>query len=530
MKKVATIFTLIMCCYSLFGQITNSVIIKTNDQFVSSNLNFLQKLDNTISIREISKSLNLTIIESSNTLDLTEIKIGKGIVDAWYDANVSMRATTPNDELFAQQWGITLSKIDDAWDFTTGGLSEDGKEIVIAVVDDGFDIEHEDFDDIFYVNEGEIPGNGIDDDANGYEDDYLGLNIVSKNDQHPVNTHGTSVIGILGASGDNDIGIAGVNWKVKVLPISNAKTVGAIIESYEYILNIRKKYNETNGAEGAYIVVTSFSGGIEDVFPTGIYNEWCTLYDHLGEQGVLSIGATANKFVDVDVVGDIPTTCASEYFIGVTSLRRGGEVDEEAAFGTVSVDLAAPGDGILTTDKSNEYNVFGGTSAATPMVAGVTALLYSAPCASLSTLVQMNPSEAAKFIKRIMIEGVTKSDDMQNLYLSSGYLNAVRSLKKMVDLCDGDLIIPNEKGALRITETRIVDQELEVYYVTPNNNQHFIRLSDPLGRVISYEEFIPKEFGERVLRIAIDESIKGTIYLSIGNKKFTASKGYFFKK
>ncbi|RMF27683.1 MAG: hypothetical protein D6765_07150, partial [Bacteroidetes bacterium] len=127
------------------------------------------------------------------------------------------RDTLPNDSLFALQWGMQRIQAPDVWSFATGGQSAEGDEIVVAVFDRGFDVEHPDLVENLWHNPAEIPGNLQDDDQNGKVDDVLGWNFVNNSPTHLVEAHGTSVAGIIGARGNNGAGVAGVNWRVKLL-------------------------------------------------------------------------------------------------------------------------------------------------------------------------------------------------------------------------------------------------------------------------------------------------------------------------
>jgi len=133
------------------------------------------------------------------------------------------RRITGNDPYYnLQNYAINLN-VAKVWDKYTGGLTRGGNEIIVAIVDDGIDTLHEDLKENIFVNTNEIPWNGIDDDGNGYVDDQYGWNGADSNGK--VNssyggTHGTPIAGIIGAKGNNDTGITGLNWKIKMLNLS----------------------------------------------------------------------------------------------------------------------------------------------------------------------------------------------------------------------------------------------------------------------------------------------------------------------
>ena len=184
------------------------------------------------------------------------------------------------------------------------------KEIVVAVLDDGIDVNHEDLMGNIFINNKEIPNDKIDNDGNGYIDDYKGYNIDLGNGTAVAQNHGTGVSGIIGAIGNNQLGISGINWKIKILPIFGVNQLDEIIMAYSYVLKMKRLYLSSKGDKGAFVVVTNYSGGISkawgDVEP---YKQWCAMYDLLGAEGILSVGATDNEPINVDVIGDMPSTC-----------------------------------------------------------------------------------------------------------------------------------------------------------------------------------------------------------------------------
>lgn len=355
------------------------------------------------------------------------------------DHYIEYRNTTPNDSKFNQQWqyinngqngGVADADIDadQAWDITTGGLTALGDTIVVAIVDDGCALSHEDWGDNLWKNYAEIPNNNIDDDGNGYTDDYLGWNAGNQDDNVEGGWHGSSVAGIVGAQGDNGKGVTGVNWNVKLMIIVNAgSTESGAVESYSYAYEHRKLYNETGGAKGSFVVATNSSWGID--FAQGEdYPIWCDFYTEMGEVGILSAGATANQNVNVDIDGDMPTSCSSEYLIAVTNLDRTDTKETYAGYGTNNVDLGAHGTDAYTIDAGGGYAGFGGTSGATPHVAGAIALLYSAPCTGLAELAKIAPNQAALKVRDYIFDGVDNNASLQGITTTEGRLNIYNSL------------------------------------------------------------------------------------------------------
>ncbi len=297
----------------------------------------------------LGKESNIvTISYPTLTMDeLTEyIRNLDGVVAFQKDYYLEERNKIPNDPLFTpNQWNMKIIKAPEAWDITTGGITPIGHEIVVGVLDGGFYVNHPDLIDNLFTNIAEIPGNGIDDDDNGFIDDIHGVNLDNNSGTHAEASHGTSVMGIIGAKGDNGQGVTGVNWNVKILPVSRAvANISALIRGYEYLLDFRKKFNASQGQEGAFIVATNLSAGQSHKFPID-QPIWCNMYETLGLSGIISAGATSNANEDVDEVGDLPSTCESEFLMIVTNTTSNDMLYTNSGYGFKSVDLGAPGEG-----------------------------------------------------------------------------------------------------------------------------------------------------------------------------------------
>lgn len=346
----------------------------------------------------------------------------------------------PNDTRFAEQWdkhntgqtgGTPDADIDgpEAWESQTGGTTVFGDTIVVAIVDGGQQIDHPDLDT--WRNWAEIPGNGIDDDNNGYIDDVNGWNAGANNGNISPNQHGTHCAGIAGARGNNSIGIAGVNWNVKTMPIMyGSATEANAVKAYGYAYKHRKKYNETNGTQGAFIVSTNSSWGIDNGQPSN-YPLWCAFYDSLGHVGILSAGAGPNNNVNIDIVGDMPTTCPSPYMIAVTNTTNTDAKNSGAGYGPINMDLGAPGTSILSTIPSNSYGLLTGTSMATPQVAGAVALLHAAASPVFMNLVRSQPDSAALLFRHFLLSSVDTIPALTGITVSNGRLNVDRLIQKV---------------------------------------------------------------------------------------------------
>jgi serine protease len=452
-KNNLYIFILILLSSNLLiAQHSYIVQLKRNIALVDKNQSELRSSSSSLvsSIKQIAvEPLNLWEISLTREFSNSYIKdvIFKNAEVILVQKNRKFKNRfTPNDSLYSRQWqyenkgnnGVVGADIDadKAWDITIGGKTSNGDQIVVAVIDDGLNLDHPDLISNLWVNKNEIPNNKIDDDGNGYIDDYRGWNVKDLNDQVTEDaSHGTPVAGVIGARGNNGIGVTGVNWDVKLMPIFYGTTTESnALASYSYIYKQRKLYNETNGAKGAFIVATNASWGIDG----GKAEEaqlWCSIFDSLGSVGVLNAGATANNDVNVDKVGDLPTSCESEFLISVTNITKQNN-RSIAGYGEKSIDLGAYGEGAFTLTKSG-YGTFGGTSCATPHVAGAIALLYSIKCDEFSSLIKDNPLRAALLVKDAILTSTKPLDATANITTTGGILNlynAVSMLSK--DYCN----------------------------------------------------------------------------------------------
>ncbi|HEX4924480.1 MAG TPA: S8 family serine peptidase, partial [Bdellovibrionales bacterium] len=229
------------------------------------------------------------------------------------------RRNTPNDEMFKNMWplanpannGADIKAIE-AWKLGTGGKDKLGADIVVAVVDGGVDVAHQDLAANIWTNSKEIAGNGKDDDGNGYVDDIYGWNAFNNNGTITKDYHATHVAGTVGAVGNNNKQVTGVNWNVKIMSIVGASgNTATVAKAYGYVAAQKKLFLESKGQKGANVVVTNSSFGVDyGDCASATYKAWNDLYDYMGSLGILSAAATANLNIDVDVKGDVPTGCA----------------------------------------------------------------------------------------------------------------------------------------------------------------------------------------------------------------------------
>lgn len=286
----------------------------------------------------------------------------------------------------------------DAWRLYDGG----SRDVVVALVDTGIDYTHEDLVGRIWTNTDEIPGNGIDDDGNGYVDDVYGWNFYSGTNDVYVGTedaHGTHGAGTIAANAGNGVGIAGIvqSDHVKVMAVKalggsdGSGTTASIIQAIQYA--------EANGAQ-----ICNLSLGSSQNDPA--------LYRTIASSKMLFVVAAGNDGTDLETAPSYPASYDLDNLIAVANIRYDGELDPTSSYGAASVDLAAPGSYILSTTPGDTYSYMTGTSMAAPMVSAAAAMVYSAfPKATLAD------------VKDILLASVHKLDSLTGRTATGGMLD-----------------------------------------------------------------------------------------------------------
>lgn len=503
--------------------IPNQIIIKsstTNKKALLRSVFNLSTEINYVEIKTLSDHLGIEmlILDTPDNRNMSGLAIdyllSQPDIEYAYPNQHTHNRATPNDPILSEQWGLDVIKATEAWNTTTGGQSISGDEIVIAVMDDGFDIEHIDIRNNLWVNQHEIPNDNIDNDNNGYVDDYLGLDLKLGTDELNAESHGTSVMGIIGAETNNGQGISGINWNSKILLMSSVTNEALVIEAFDYILTQRRRYNETNGAEGSYIVASNYSLGIDNEFGDD-HPAWCNLYNALGEVGILSVGATTNSNFNVDVVGDLPTTCSSPYLITVTNTNIDDEKVTNAGYGSTFIDLGAPGRNTQSLKPFDQYGKFGGTSASAPHVTGALGLLFAMPCEQLDNYIKAEPADAALRIKKAILDGTDPLTTLDGLTVTGGRLNILNAMTELREYCGGDSTTVIS-GDLQIDQISNSASNLYTfYYKIPTSETVSFLVHDMSGKLIFKANDTPGLFSRSNVEVDLNGYPTGIYIASV---------------
>lgn len=391
-------------------------------------------------LRCVSASMNIWLVHSEAPDQLASLQSDTCVIVAQYDhSNILPRTgLIPNDSLFNLQWNLLNTatpgadiSATEAWQLNHSNVSGSGDSIVIGVVDGaygiGFNLSHPDIN--FYKNHHEIPNNGIDDDSNGYIDDYLGWNLFfnndSVNDVNPGDFHPTHVSGIAGALSNNQKGIAGVCWGGQILALCAASnTESYVIGAYAYAVDMRRLYNQTHGAKGAFIVSTNSSFGVGSCCANPAnYPIWCAMYDSLGQYGILSATAAPDESINVDTYGDVPTGCPSKWMISVTNTTSTDHLYPQAGYGRNSIAIGAPGTRITSTVPLNGYQAYTGTSMSAPHLAGAVAAMVANACPRLLQDYKNYPDSISLLLKNYIMGSADPLSDLAGNTESGGRLN-----------------------------------------------------------------------------------------------------------
>ncbi len=331
--------------------------------------------------------------------------------------NCCTSETLATDPLFSQQWSLRNLGSDGklgadidiarAWKIQTGS-----QNVVVAIIDSGMDMNNPDLTGNVWRNPRESV-DGADNDSNGYNDDIYGWNFLNNDSNvQDERSHGSHVAGIIGAVGNDGRGIAGINWRVSLMPL---KVFGATGGGYEEHIIQALRYAQANGA---HIVNASFAYSTKGVIEPGEYNVLRDAINELQSSGILFVSSAGNDGLSLDATPAYPANYALPHQITVVSTDTRDVISGFSNYSPTFADIAAPGSAILSALLANNYQTQNGTSMAAPMVAGVAALLKAE-----------NPTWQATQIKEAILMGRDYVPSLATKVKTQGRLNAYNSLR-----------------------------------------------------------------------------------------------------
>lgn len=386
--KLKSIFLIVLSVTSILAQNDKPKILKAPAQVQMIPNELIIKFRPRITDIESSQMLQGIGIKAIKTISALNIKTCQILADKTIDQVIQECKTIsdieyaepnyrvyaleiPNDPEYDRLWGLNNTgqtggingadiDAEEAWDIEKGN-----KQVIVGVIDTGIDYNHEDLKTNMWINSGEIQNNNIDDDNNGYVDDYYGWDFFN-NDRDPYddNEHGTHVAGTIGAIGNNAKGVVGVNWQVSLMALKFLDNQGSgstsdAIEAIIYAADM-----------GANILNNSWGGG-------GFSQSLQDAIDYAKNKGVLFIAAAGNDSKNTDLDPNYPSNYDVENVISVAASSNDDKLAGFSNYGAQTVDLAAPGESIYSTIPNNRYASFSGTSMATPHVVGAAALIWA---------------------------------------------------------------------------------------------------------------------------------------------------------
>lgn len=321
----------------------------------------------------------------------------------------------PNDTRFDELWGMhntgQTGGVDDAdidapeaWDISTGS-----RDVVVGVIDTGVDYTHPDLAANAWVNPGEIAGDGIDNDGNGYIDDVYGINAITNvGDPMDDNGHGTHVSGTIGATGNNGEGVVGVNHEVSIVGCKFLDAAGSgagsdALKCMDYMVALK------NNGVNVRVLNNSWGGG-------GSSQAMIDAINASEAADILFVAAAGNDAVDNDANPSYPSSYEHGSVLSVASTTSTDAMSGFSQWGLTSVDMGAPGSAVLSTVPGG-YSSFSGTSMATPHVAGVAALVLS-----------VNPELNVLELKELLMNSGDENADLAGKTVSGKRLNAYTAL------------------------------------------------------------------------------------------------------
>ena len=442
-------------------------------------------------IKAYSKSELITCAEPNYIVSTSALTKDKYSSSQWalsnpgsYQSYVNSKHVNTNSKK-----GIDLN-ISDAWN----SYQSSDREVIVAVIDTGVDITHEDLASNIWINEKEIPGDGIDNDDNGYVDDVNGWDFYNNDssvchykykkssksytvDKDDNDNHGTHCAGIIAAVANNKVGIAGVasNINIKIMPLkieggtNGQGSLFSAVKAIHYAQNMGAKVCNISWATSTYSA---------------------SLKQAIKESSMLFVAAAGNSGTDNNEAPVYPASFGLDNLISVTFVNANGKLMTTSNYGVNAVDIAAPGYDIMSTIVGNKYASMSGSSMAAPHVSAIAAILYS-------THDSLYPAN----IKEVILSNITALPSLEDRVTYAGIPNLTAIIDSL------DMLTPDTKKPSLELSTSYTNKKIELQ----------IKSSDKGGSKIRVIKYL---FGKQ----SLDTFQHGTIGTSVTKKKITLPK------
>jgi len=407
---------------------------------------------------------------------------------------------TPNDPSYSSLWGLHNTgqtggtpdaDIDapEAWDSATGSAST-----IAFVIDTGADLDHPDLQANLWVNPGEIAGNGLDDDGNGYIDDVHGIDAILNNgNPEAQNFHGTHVSGTMGAVGNNATGVVGVNWIARIGQckfLNPSGTTADAIQCFHYV-------NDLKAQRAQDIRVTNNSwggGGFSSLLQDAMQG-----LDQPGMAPILHAVAAGNNNGNNDVSPFYPASYPIANILSVAATDHNDVYAGFSNYGATSVDIAAPGVSVLSTSLAGGYTYASGTSMASPHVAGCADLVFSA-----------SPGLTSAEVKSLILDSGEALPLQAKKTLTNDRLNCARALEALPSDLEADLSIAKTASPSSVLAGSPLAYSVTATNLGPDDLATGLTITDTLPSSARFVSAVPNASGSCPVQPAVG-SIGGTV-------------------